>query len=153
MKNIIESFYTAFANKDAEAMVSFYHDSVKFSDPAFGDLNGERAKNMWRMLCGSQKDKDLVVTFHNIQASGQEGMAQWEAHYTFDATKRKVHNKIVAKFKFKDGKIIEHIDDFNLHKWAKQALGLSGMILGGTSFFKKKLQKKTNRLLDRFESK
>lgn len=59
MKNIIENFYEAFANLDAETMVSYYHDDIVFEDPAFGILKGNRAKNMWRMLCESQKNKDF----------------------------------------------------------------------------------------------
>ena len=153
MENSIIKFYEAFANKDAETMVSLYHDSIRFHDPAFGELKGERAKNMWRMLCESQKDQEFIVTFHNVQANDEEGMAQWEAKYTFSATNRKVHNKITAQFKFKDGKIIEHIDSFNLHAWSKQALGFTGTLLGGTNFFKKKLQQKTNGLLDSYEAK
>lgn len=153
MKDTISKFYEAFANKDAETMVSLYHDSIRFYDPAFGELKGERAKNMWRMLCESQKGKEFIVTHHNVQANDEEGMAQWEAKYMFSATDRKVHNKITAQFKFKDGKIIEHIDSFDLHAWSKQALGFTGKILGGTNFFKNKLQKKTNGLLDSYEAK
>ena len=46
MSNIIQNFYEAFHNLDAETMVSFYHPDIEFEDPAFGKLNGERAKNM-----------------------------------------------------------------------------------------------------------
>ena len=153
MENSISKFYEAFANKDAEVMVSFYHDSVKFYDPAFGELKGERAKNMWRMLCESQKGKEFVVTHYNVYANDKEGSAQWEAKYVFSDTNREVHNKITANFKFQDGKIIEHTDSFDLHTWSKQSLGFIGVLLGGTRFFKKKLQKKTTDLLNQFEAK
>ncbi|WCO03081.1 nuclear transport factor 2 family protein [Psychroserpens ponticola] len=153
MKDVIETFYKAFNNLDAETMVSCYHDDIIFEDPAFGVLKGKRAKNMWRMLCKSQKNKDFVVKFSNIKATNHEGSASWEAFYTFSKTGRKVHNIIEASFEFKDGKIIKHTDTFNLHKWSKQALGLKGFILGKTMYFSNKLKAQTNRLLDTFEKK
>ena len=152
MKNIIENFYTAFANLDAEGMVACYHEDVVFEDPAFGMLKGEKAKNMWRMLCSSQKGKDFTVNFSNIEMSNLGGKAYWEAFYTFSKTGRKVHNKIKAEFKFKDGKIIEHIDTFDLYRWSRQALGFTGFLMGWTTFFKKKLNSQTNMLLSKFEN-
>ena len=151
MEELIRTFYTAFGKQDAEQMVACYHDEVSFTDPGFGTIKGERAKNMWRMLC--QSARDLSVESSNIKVDEEKGTAHWEAIYTFSQTGRKVHNKIDAEFKFKDGKIIEHIDTFDLHAWAKQSLGFKGWLLGGTQFFKKKLQQQTNRMLDRFEKK
>ncbi|MBL1280981.1 MAG: nuclear transport factor 2 family protein [Fluviicola sp.] len=152
MKAIITQFYTAFSELNPEKMTSSYHKDVVFEDPAFGQLEGKRASNMWRMLCESQKEKNFIVTFSDIQSDDNTGSAYWEAKYEFSKTGRKVHNKIIAQFEFKDGLIIKHTDDFNLHSWAKQALGFKGYLFGRTSFFKKKLQKQTNSLLDRFEN-
>lgn len=151
MKNVIDKFYNAFSNLDADIMVSCYHDNIVFEDPAFGILHGERAKNMWRMLCESQKNKNFQVAYSNVKASDFEGSASWEATYTFNKTGRKVHNVIEAHFEFKDGKIIKHTDKFNLYKWSKQALGLKGFVLGNTKYFRNKLKVQTNRLLDAFE--
>jgi ketosteroid isomerase-like protein len=150
MKPIIEQFYQAFQELDAEKMVACYHDDIVFQDPAFGVLKGERAKDMWRMLCQSQKGKDFQVKASNIHFDGKEGYAHWEAHYTFSQTGRKIHNIIEAEFEFRDGKIIRHTDRFNLHRWAQQALGPVGYIMGWTPFFRKKLQEQTKKLLDGF---
>ena len=150
MENLIEKFYQAFSNLDAETMVSCYHQDIVFADPGFGELKGDRAGNMWRMLCESQKGKDFRVVYDQIRADENSGSAHWEAFYTFSKTGRKVHNKIDAMFKFKDGLIIEHIDHFDLHRWARQAMGFQGLLLGGTGFFRKKLHQQTNKLLDKF---
>lgn len=147
-KELIEKFYTAFQNKDAITMGSCYHPDVVFTDPAFGTLKGDRVKAMWKMLCIS--GKDLKVEYDNISADENKGNAHWEADYTFSRTGNKVYNVIDAKFEFKDELIIKHTDVFNLRKWAGQAIGFKGKVLGGTSFFKKKLQGQTNKLLDRF---
>ncbi len=153
MKSIIENFYRAFDNLDAESMIDCYHKDIKFEDPAFGVLKGEKAKNMWRMLCHSQKGKDFKVKASNIVYNNMKGTADWEAYYTFSKTGRKVHNVISAEFEFKDGKIINHFDQFDLYKWSKQALGFNGFLLGWTTFFKKKLNAQTNKLLSEFEKK
>lgn len=153
MKTIIEDFYKAFSNLDAEAMVENYHNDIVFTDPAFGTLKGDKAKNMWRMLCGSQKKGGIKVVFSNIEFKNDIGKAHWEAIYTYSRTGRKVHNKVSANFKFKEGKIIEHIDTFDLHLWAKQALGFKGYIIGWTQFFKTKMNDRTNKLLLDFENK
>ncbi|MGY8915259.1 MAG: nuclear transport factor 2 family protein [Flavobacteriales bacterium] len=153
MKIQIEQFYRAFNNLDAENMVDHYHGDVIFEDPAFGVLKGERAKNMWRMLCASQKGKEFTVRVSQIESSADATTATWEAIYDFSKTGRKIHNIVHAEFRFKEGKIISHKDSFDLYKWSRQALGIKGFILGWTTFFKTKLQLQTNILLSNFESK
>jgi len=150
MKDLIEKFYTSFQNRDVEGMIKCYHDDIVFTDPAFGELKGEHAKNMWRMLL--KNSKDMTLEFSDVSADEKTGKAHWDATYSFSQTGRKVLNKIDAKFEFKDGKIIRHTDHFDLHKWAKQAMGFKGALLGGTSFFKKKLNQKTAGLLAKFEA-
>ncbi|OEK04745.1 nuclear transport factor 2 family protein [Roseivirga misakiensis] len=152
MNQLIDKFYTAFANLDAETMAACYHKDIMFYDPGFGELKGEKAGNMWRMLCSNQKGKGLKVVHANVNANENTGQADWEAWYTFSKTGRKVHNIIHAEFEFKDGLIIKHTDHFNLHRWSSQALGTSGKLLGWTGFFRKKLQNQTGRMLDKFES-
>ena len=151
MANIIRSFYQAFADQDAERMVSYYSDEIEFVDPAFGKLKGERAKNMWRMLLESQKGKKFDVVYSNVKEEQNRGTAHWEAKYMFSQTGRAVHNKIDAEFVISNGKIVQHIDRFSTHKWASQALGIKGWLLGGTSFFQKKLNAQTSKMLDKWE--
>ena len=102
------------------------------------------------MLCESQKGKDFKVVVSDIEGNATKGSAQWEAFYTFSKTGRKVHNKINAKFQFKDGLMISHIDAFNLHNWAKQAMGVKGLLMGRTRYFSNKLKAQTNYLLDKY---
>lgn len=149
MKHLIETFYTGLSELNANKMISCYHDDVVFEDPAFGKLNTDNAKKMWRMLC--KNGKDMRLEFSQIEADDQKGSAHWEAWYTFSKTGKAVHNIIDAKFEFKDGKIIKHTDYFDLHRWASQALGWKGKLLGGTSFFKKKIQEQTAKTLAKFK--
>lgn len=153
MQALIEKFYRAFDKLDAETMIDCYHEQIVFEDPAFGVLEGNRAKNMWRMLCKSQEEEDFTVISSDIECDKSKGIAHWEAHYIFTNSGRRVHNKIDAKFEFKDGKIIKHVDDFDLYEWSKQALGVNGYLIGWTGFFKRKLNAQTNRMLTKFENK
>lgn len=151
--NIVEQFYNAFEKLDAERMLEWYHDDVMFTDPVFGVLKGEEAKNMWRMLCHSQQGKDFKIVTSDIEYTPELGKARWEAYYTFSKTGKKVHNIINATFKFKDGKIIDHVDRFSLYRWSKQALGIKGFLVGWTVFFKKEMNKTARKMLQDFEKK
>ena len=145
--HIVEQFYTAFTAKDTDKMIACYHDEVVFEDPAFGRLEGDAAKQMWRMLCASQKGKQFDVTFKALELTDTSANVKWEAKYNFSQTGRPVHNKITANIKLKDGLIIEHIDRFSLHRWGWQAFGSKGFFLGWTGAFRRKLQAQTNKLL------
>jgi ketosteroid isomerase-like protein len=146
-KEIIESFYRAFQRRDAEAMAALYRDDVRFSDPAFGPLDGEHARNMWRML--AERATDLELEFSNVTDSS----AHWEARYTFSQTGRKVHNIIDARFEFKDGKIARHDDVFDFWRWSRQALGVPGLILGWSPLLQNAVRKKALAGLAAFEAK
>jgi ketosteroid isomerase-like protein len=125
---LIERFYTAFQQRDAETMAACYADDVVFSDPAFGELRGEEARDMWRMLVA--RAQDFSLTFDSVEADGLAGHAHWVAHYLFSQTGRAVVNPIDARFVFRDGRIVEHRDSFNLWHWTRQALGIKGTLLG-----------------------
>lgn len=135
---LIERFYKAFAARDAAAMKACYHPEVRFSDPAFPDLRGAQAGAMWAML--TARATDLELSYRDIAADDHQGRAHWDAGYTFSKTGRKVLNRIDAHFRFQDGLIVEHRDDFSFPRWARQALGLPGLLLGHTGFLQRKVQ-------------
>jgi ketosteroid isomerase-like protein len=144
---LIQTFYQAFARRDAAGMIACYAPNVTFRDPVF-ELEGERAGAMWRMLC--ERGKDLRIEYRDIQAGDTEGSASWEAWYTFSATGRPVHNRIVARFGFGNGGIVRHEDRFDLHAWAGQALGLKGRLLGWTPPVQRAIRRNAVRALDAF---
>lgn len=136
-EQLIQHFYTCFKNGDFKGMQACYADNATFNDEAFNKLNAAEVKAMWQMLISSAKD--MQISFSQIKATDNGATAHWEASYTFSATGRKVLNKIDATFVIEDGKIVAHYDEFNFYTWAKQAFGLTGLILGWTSFFKQKV--------------
>lgn len=147
-QQLIKTFYEAFAKGDAEGMIVCYHEEIVFQDPAFGILKGKEAKSMWQMLVRP----GVEITFDQVAASETNGNARWEAHYVFTPTGKKVINKIFALFEFKEGKIIRHIDSFDMWKWSSQAFGLKGVLLGWTPFFQKKVQQRAKANLKAFMS-
>lgn len=148
----IEKFYTAFSKGDAAGMIECYDDNIVFTDPAFGTLEGDRAKAMWQMLL-QNKNSELTVTFNILENTETRGKVNWEAKYLFGPSKRKVHNKITANLELKNGKIVRHIDEFDRWKWSRMALGFKGLLLGWTPFMGKMINKTTQTRLDKFMAK
>jgi hypothetical protein len=131
-------------------MAACYHPEVHFTDEVF-DLHGARAGLMWRMLLTA--GKDMRMEFSQVQADADGGRAHWEAHYTFSATGRKVHNRVDAEFAFREGLICRHIDRFDFWGWSRQALGAPGLLLGWSPMLRKKVQATAARNLAGFEAK
>jgi len=124
----IERFYRAFDACDPRTMNELYAPDAEFRDPAFGTLDGEQVRAMWRMLTGQAKD--LSVQASDITADDEHGSAHWRAEYTFTATGRPVVNEIDATFRFRDGLVVEHRDDFSFWRWTRQALGPAALVMG-----------------------
>lgn len=127
---LIEGFYAAFARRDWRSMAACYHPDVHFSDEVF-DLHGADAGEMWHML--AERGSDLTLQWRDVREQPDGTVtAHWDAYYTFSATGRKVHNAIDARFEFRDGRVIRHIDRFDFWRWSRQALGAPGWLLGWT---------------------
>lgn len=144
---LIESFYQAFQRRDHAAMARCYAPDVVFQDEVFA-LEGWRAAAMWRMLC--ERATDLRIEARNISAGEAVGSATWDAWYTFKATGRSVHNHIHASFVFRNGLIVRHRDRFGFWRWAGQALGPRGWMLGWTPLLRRVVRQGTAQALDKF---
>jgi len=147
---LIQGFYQAFDEGNGKAMAACYAPDVRFSDPVFPDLRGDRAGAMWRMLTEGPGEVRVELLEHD--ADDTTGSAHWVAKYTFSETGRPVVNDIRAKFKFKDGLIVEHRDDFNFYAWSRQALGPAGLLVGWTPIVKSVVRKKAAGLLRKYMS-
>lgn len=150
IRGSVNAFYTAFARADAGAMVQHYHPEVRFTDPVFGELDREHVGAMWHMLCERGSRTGLQVEHGPPQVIGDRAIVEWEARYRFGAKGRAVHNRIHAEMIFKDGAIIRHTDHFDTYRWAGQAFGPLGHLLGWTGFFRDRLRKRTRALLEAY---
>lgn len=147
---VITEFYQAFQRLDAEAMSACYSEDVLFSDPAFGELRGRDAADMWRML--TSRAKDFSLTFDSVQADERSGSAHWVARYLFSQAGNTVVNDIQARFILRDGKICEHHDTFDLWRWSRQALGVKGLLLGWTPLVGNAVRKQALKGLRAFQA-
>src|ERR1700738_3351151 len=146
-ESLIERFYAALA---AGGGAACYAPGAHFSDPVFTDLSDGEPGAMWRMLAARSTDLRSELLEHAADPDGDAGTAHWRARYTFSQTGRPVVNDIRATLRFADGLIVEHRDRFDLYKWARQALGPVGLLLGWTPFVQAGIRRKARASLDEF---
>lgn len=144
---LVEHFYRAFDNGDGTTMASCYAPDVH-SDSVFTDLRGNRARAMWQMLTDGPGDLSVELLDH--KADEDSGSAHWRASYTFTETGRPVVNDIHARFRFENGLIVEHRDEFDFYRWARQALGPLGLVLGWTPILRATVRRKAAARLEQF---
>ena len=145
---LVERFYTAFDRRDHRTMAASYAPTARFSDPVFQDLVGPRIGAMWRMLC--ERATDLRVECGPVRLEGDMARVEWQAWYTYSATGRRVHNRIAGALSLEQGLILRHDDMFDLYRWARQALGIKGLVLGWTPPVQRAIRRQAIRSLDAF---
>jgi ketosteroid isomerase-like protein len=149
-ERLIETFYRALGNADIDGIRACYSPDILYSDPIFRELRGERAVLMWEMLL--TRGGNVSVTFDQISASQRSGSGHWVAQYRFNG--RPVVNSIDSSFVFADdGRIVEHHDTFSVRKWAAQALGPAGKVVGWAPPLKSALHRTSARRLDSYQQK
>lgn len=142
----LHRFFTALAVRDTQGMLNCYAHGVQFEDPVF-KLSGEREiMGMWALLFGhegssgehkgkGQRDESNVwtVVFDTVKTRHNHGSVRWEATFRYAPTGRVVHNGVYSQFHFdEDGLILSQRDNFDFWRWARQAYGLVGMMMGWT---------------------
>jgi len=150
-RELIRNLYEALDRHDGEAMARLYRPDARFRDPAFGELDGRQAGDMWRMLTG--RSDDLAVALAEHDADDGSGSARWIARYTFVQTGRHVVNDVRARFRFDDGLIAEHVDEFSFFRWSRQALGPVGAALGWNPLLRLLIRRRARGELERFSAK
>ncbi len=143
---LITRFYGAFAAGDADGMAACYAEDVSFEDPVFGRLEAGQVMAMWRMLLRRNKT-GLDIRLEHVTSEGGTGSCVWIASYQFSRTGRNVVNRIEAEFVFRDGVIVAHRDRFSVWRWARQALGVPGWLLGWTPWMASKLRSEARKSL------
>jgi ketosteroid isomerase-like protein len=151
-REIIQKFYTAFGAHDGETMASLYADDATFGDPVFPSLRGREIGDMWRMLTASSLD--LAVELGEVRPGEDANtfIAPWIARYTFTVTRRKVENHASSTIQIENGKIVRQRDAFDFGSWQRQALGLTGILLGWTGIPARKIQERAAKNLAAFRA-
>ncbi len=136
--SVAHRFYGALAARDWRTVGALYADEAVFSDAVFTHLNAVQVRAMWHMLLTG--GKDLAVVYEVLKDTPTEAQVCWTATYTFSRTGRKVVNVITGTLQLREGKVIKHVDEFDFHRWARQALGPMGWLLGGLGGFRARVQ-------------
>jgi len=143
----IERFYKAFASLDAKTMAECYALDAQFEDEVFQLRGRTHIGGMWAMLCSNVKKKGRT-DWKLVYGQLTERSAHWEPTYRFSQTGRMVTNVIDAEFEFdSQGLIKRHRDRFDFWRWARQALGLPGLLLGWTGWMRGKVRRAATRSL------
>ena len=116
------TYFEGFKNKNPEQMNALYKPDVQgiFNDPVFQNLNTHEVQSMWSMLL--RASKDLTSTYKIVEITDTSATVDWEAHYTYSATGRKVVNNVRSVMQIENGLIVKQNDTFDLGKWTGQAL-------------------------------
>jgi ketosteroid isomerase-like protein len=150
-EDTIRRLYDGLDRHDGETMAACYAPDASFADPVFPELHGDQPGDMWRML--TERATDLTVEVPEAKADDQAGSALWIATYTFGDTGRRVVNRVRSSFRFDDaGLIAEQRDEFPFWTWSRQALGLSGLLLGWTPLLRSKVRENAAAQLARFRA-
>jgi len=149
-RQTVERLYAAFSKLDADTMAACYAPDAAFDDEAFSLRGRAQVGGMWAMLCDAVKAKGRDVWKIEYRDLTEKS-AHWEATYRFSATGRLVHNVIDAEFAFDaTGLITRHRDRFDFWRWARQALGVPGLLLGWSPWLRGKVRAQAARNLERF---
>ncbi|MFZ9886795.1 MAG: nuclear transport factor 2 family protein [Myxococcota bacterium] len=140
---VVKRFFEAFARKDGEAMARSYADGARFHDPVFSSLEGPAVGAMWRMLC--DKARDLEVGLLEVDGTDDKVVAHWEARYLYGREGRQVRNRVRSEFSVEDGLIVAQRDRFSLWRWAAQALGTKGLLLGWTPMVQRGIRQEADK--------
>lgn len=145
----IERLYAALEAGDGDTMAACYAPGATFEDPAFGRLEGPEVGAMWRML--TSRSTGVAVDLREHTAAERTGTAHWIATYRFGPSQRPVVNDVRASYRFTpEGLIAEHVDSFDLARWASQAMGPAQGLLGRTPLLGLVVRRSTRSQLDAF---
>ena len=145
---VAEQFYDAFMVRDHYTMGLLYAENATFSDPVFPLLNAHGARTMWAMLLS--RAGDLGIEVNILEDGPARARVQWVARYTFGATGRRVVNRVSSEMAIANGRIVRQVDRFDLWRWARQALGVRGLLLGWTPMVQNAIRKQAAHSLREF---
>jgi hypothetical protein len=134
-------FYDSMARRDGEAMALTYAPAATFEDPVFR-LTGPDIGKMWIGLM--RRAREFSIAYTIAQAGRGWGTVELTARYLYGG-RRPVTNVILSELKLEGGLIVQHVDQFDFPRWAAQALGAPGRLLGRFEFFRRAVSRRAAR--------
>jgi hypothetical protein len=128
------------------------------STPIFPKLEGVQIKSVWSMIMAGARD--FSVHYEILSFDETHVRVSWTALNRFSATNRPVKNQVMTELMLSsptpggnEGKILSQSDVFDFYRWARQALGMPGTLLGWMPWFQKQIQTKSSEKLASFRIK
>jgi hypothetical protein len=147
-------FYNAFAHLDPATMAQCYAPEAQFRDEVFSLDGRDQVMSMWFMLCESLEETGRAawtLNYRIVSVDAQAARLHWSARYHHGKAGRPVHNRIDATFRFDaSGQITHHHDSFNFRRWARQALGWPGLLLGWSPLLRRQVRRRAQAGLKRY---
>ncbi|MDQ2870776.1 MAG: nuclear transport factor 2 family protein [Acidobacteriota bacterium] len=137
-KAVLTAFFDALARRDGDAVAALYAPDARFEDEIFR-LDGADVPKMWRALLHGSKT--LEVSYTIARAGSGSGTVEWTARYTYPGG-GPVVNVILSELDLAGGTIVRQRDRFDFPRWAAQALGRPGRLLGGFEWFRRAVSRK-----------
>ncbi|MDH2424099.1 nuclear transport factor 2 family protein [Sphaerisporangium sp. TRM90804] len=146
---LIRRFYDAFAQADTEVMGRCYHPDVSFGDAVLTEVEGrDRVMAMWRMLLDGG---GVEVTARDITADDHSATAHRTMRYVYPPTGRRVVSNADVLFRFEDGLIVRHHDEFDFRRWSTMAYGRPiGLLFAKTPALRRRVREQARRRLDQY---
>jgi hypothetical protein len=123
---VVNNFYESLGQHDTDAMTAAYDPKANFHDPLFGQLTGRHeVMEMWNTILPGIDPKKMHSD-HEIESvtprkdGSYEVKLHWDAHYELRG--RHIDNSSETTMIVKNGKILDHKDDWDLDNWTRQAL-------------------------------
>jgi limonene-1,2-epoxide hydrolase len=130
---VLTKFYEALSRRDGDTMASLYSADAVFEDEVYR-VEGADVGKMWRGLMG--KAKTLSAAYTIARAASDGGTVEWTARYVFPGG-GPVVNVILSELEIENGRIVRQRDRFDFRRWAAQALGAKGRLLGRFEWFRR----------------
>ena len=138
---LLTRFYDALSRRDGETMAAAYSPDAVFEDEVYR-LKGADVGKMWKGLMS--RAKTLTVSYTIARAAAGSGTVEWTARYVFPGG-GPVVNVILSELELADGKIVRQRDRFDFPRWAAQALGWKGKLLGRFEWFRRAVSREVAR--------
>lgn len=146
---IIDLFFTAFGNLNDRDLNALYSDTIIYSDPLFGLLQGQQVKDKWEMVCKNMTEFRLTV-IKKEEIDHEYATCEWKAEYISVDSGGPIVFSSKSFMRFAEGKIIEHSEGFSLTKWVAQVYGIKGRFFGWLNFMKRKAQAECQERLEQY---
>ncbi len=137
-KAVLTAFFDALGRRDGDAVAAFYAPDARFEDEIFR-LESADVPKMWTALL--RGSKTLEVSYTIARAGAGSGTVEWTARYVYPGG-GPVVNVILSEIQLAEGKIVRQSDRFDFPRWAAQALGRPGRLLGRFEWFRRAVSRK-----------